>query len=112
MARMYSSPIDKILLQVNVNTITSTDWSSSNNTTGRLHVLRCLPELLLVAVAVAVAYWGPVKEVHDSPHRVSTSGHSQEHPLQHYAVDLSMRHTGYSDKNQPVTPVDPAQMER
>ncbi|KAG2037474.1 hypothetical protein BDR03DRAFT_382407 [Suillus americanus] len=63
--------------------------------TGRLHVLRSLPELLLVAVAVAVVNWGPVKKVYGNLHHVSRNRHSQEHPLQHYTVDLHIRYSIY-----------------
>jgi hypothetical protein len=48
---------------------TFTNYASNSNTTGRVHVLRGLPELLLLAVAVA--RWDLVKEVHDSLRHVS-----------------------------------------
>jgi len=56
----------RVLLQVNVDIIIRSTiklryargHSNSNNTTGHLHVPRCLPALLLLAVAVV--NWGPV----------------------------------------------------
>jgi hypothetical protein len=44
-------------------------FASSSNKTSRHHVPLCLPELLLLAVAVVI--WSLVKEIHESPHHVS-----------------------------------------
>jgi len=84
----------KILFQVDADVVTRwtmklkyphTFIDAFSSTTSHVHVPRCLPALL--PVAVAVVNRRPVREVHDSLHHGSRSRHSQEHPLQHYAVD-------------------------
>jgi hypothetical protein len=84
---------------------TITNYASNSN----VHVLRCLPELL--PLAVAVARWDLVEEVHDSLHRVSSRRQYPWDLLQHYAADLCISHPGNIDKNWPRIPADPAQKE-